>query len=371
MGRPEKSHRTTKSEINQNAAKVIYQQFFAGPDDESDSDSDDDNFVVDEQEEVSSDDNEEQEDQGGEFDEGEDGEEGEEEGGEEEEEEEDEEDDDDETSGGGAVCDHIMQSMQNESVVPGQSSGCTAVVALICPDAAGEGRTLYVANAGDSRCGLCRDGETIDLSVDHKPEDAEEFARITKAGGEVSADGRVCGGLNLSRSLGDHSYKRKIHLAASEQMITALPDIRQTKLTDKDEFLVLACDGIWNSYSSAEVVAYVRERIRKDPKPALSDVCRQLFYSCLADDTQGDGTGCDNMTAIIVEFARKLPDPEQQVEDAAAVTALQESITANNNSNNKRPLEEEKDGGTKLDDDDDDDVSEAKRLKTDDEDAAD
>jgi hypothetical protein len=28
----------------------------------------------------------------------------------------------------------------------------------------------------------------------------------------------------------------------------------------------------------------------------------QLFEHCLAPDTMGDGTGCDNMTAVIVKF---------------------------------------------------------------------
>ena len=28
----------------------------------------------------------------------------------------------------------------------------------------------------------------------------------------------------------------------------------------------------------------------------------QLFEHCLAPDTMGDGTGCDNMTAVIVRF---------------------------------------------------------------------
>ena len=84
---------------------------------------------------------------------------------------------------------------------PGYDSGCTAVVALI------RDRDLYVANAGDSRCVLCRGGKAVDLSVDHKPEDDEELARIKKAGGMVSFDGRVNGGLNLSRALGEYVCK--------------------------------------------------------------------------------------------------------------------------------------------------------------------
>ena len=64
---------------------------------------------------------------------------------------------------------------------------------------------LYVANAGDSRCVLCRDGKAMDMSDDHKPEDPGEQDRIVKAGGRVTCDGRVNGGLNLSRAIGTNT----------------------------------------------------------------------------------------------------------------------------------------------------------------------
>jgi len=40
------------------------------------------------------------------------------------------------------------------------------------------------------------------MSMDHKPEDEHELNRIHKAGGKVTCEGRVNGGLNLSRALG-------------------------------------------------------------------------------------------------------------------------------------------------------------------------
>ena len=36
-------------------------------------------------------------------------------------------------------------------------------------------------------------------------------------------------------------------------MVTALPDIRKETLQPGDEFLVLACDGIWDVLTNQEV----------------------------------------------------------------------------------------------------------------------
>ena len=38
---------------------------------------------------------------------------------------------------------------------------------------------------------------------------------------------------------------------------------------------------------------------------ALTSIVTQLFDHCLAPDTTGDGTGCDNMTAVIVQFKKE------------------------------------------------------------------
>jgi serine/threonine protein phosphatase PrpC len=85
-------------------------------------------------------------------------------------------------------------------------TGCTACVALITDT------EIICANAGDSRCVLSDNGKAVEMSVDHKPDNAGEKARIEKAGGFVE-DNRVKGVLNLSRSLGDLEYKHD-HLRA-------------------------------------------------------------------------------------------------------------------------------------------------------------
>lgn len=217
-----------------------------------------------------------------------------------EEDEEDEDEDDDDEDDSMDEDEEDCGEWREMKEEPGADSGCTAVVALL------KGRDLYVANAGDSRCVVCRKGTAIEMSLDHKPEDPLEWKRIMNAGGKVTCDGRVNGGLNLSRAIGDHAYKMNKDLAATEQMITALPDVRTLRINpEEDEFMVLACDGIWNYLSSQDVVDFVRKRIQEG-KLKISQICEELFDHCLAPNTLGDGTGCDNMTAVIVQFQPSL-----------------------------------------------------------------
>lgn len=69
-------------------------------------------------------------------------------------------------------------------------------------------KVLYAANAGDARAVLCRAGEALRLTYDHKGSDAQESKRITDAGGFVM-NNRVNGELNVSsctkRSLNSES----------------------------------------------------------------------------------------------------------------------------------------------------------------------
>jgi protein phosphatase 1G len=44
----------------------------------------------------------------------------------------------------------------------------------------------------------------------------------------------------------------------------------------------------------------------------------QLFEHCLAPDTHGDGTGCDNMTAVIVKFKNGFQTVKDVVQSPAA-----------------------------------------------------
>lgn len=66
-------------------------------------------------------------------------------------------------------------------------------------------------------------------------------------------DGRVNGSLNLSRAIGDMEYKQTAHLSAAEQAVTANPDVHELRLGPSYEFMILACDGIWDVLSNQQV----------------------------------------------------------------------------------------------------------------------
>ncbi|GBL79119.1 putative protein phosphatase CG10417 [Araneus ventricosus] len=180
---------------------------------------------------------------------------------------------------------------------PGYLSGSTATVAIIRQN------RIYVANVGDSRCVLSRKGQAIDMSLDHKPDDPEEQARIIGAGGSVSEDGRVDNCLNLSRAFGDFKFKGD-SFVPSQQCITSEPFIKSVDIEKDDDFLIIASDGIWNSMSSQEVVDYINIRLQTGDSD-LKDICEEMFKFTLASDKDNDGTGCDNMCCIIIKFGNK------------------------------------------------------------------
>mmetsp|Transcript_13908 Transcript_13908/g.33601 ORF Transcript_13908/g.33601 Transcript_13908/m.33601 type:complete len:606 (+) Transcript_13908:97-1914(+) len=176
----------------------------------------------------------------------------------------------------------------------GAGSGCVAVCLFIC------GGWLWCANCGDARGVLCRSGEAIELSVDHKPDRPDETKRIEAAGGFVSF-GRVLGRLAVSRAFGDTEYKTAS--AGHQPLVSVEPEIRTEKLRAGDEFVLLACDGLFDVFSSQEAVDFVRDRLasmppkEQDPQKVVEELVREAI--------EGKHSR-DNVTAIIVCFTRTI-----------------------------------------------------------------
>ncbi|OOQ85526.1 protein phosphatase 2C [Penicillium brasilianum] len=110
-------------------------------------------------------------------------------------------------------------------------------------------RVLYTANVGDARIVLCRNGKALRLSYDHKGSDENEGKRIANAGGLI-LNNRVNGVLAVTRALGDAYLK---------DLVTGHPYTTETVIQpDADEFIILACDGLWDVCSDQEAVDLIR-----------------------------------------------------------------------------------------------------------------
>ncbi|XP_054783697.1 probable protein phosphatase 2C 21 isoform X2 [Prosopis cineraria] len=199
----------------------------------------------------------------------------------------------------GHVDDWAFEEVTNKNDIPQgphcgfrvPKAGCTACVAVI------RGNHLLVANAGDSRCVLSRKGQAQNLTKDHKPDLEVEKYRILKAGGFIQF-GRVNGCLNLTSAIGDIEFKENKLLPADKQMVTADPELTYVELCNDDEFLVIACDGIWDCMSSQHLVDFIHEQSRTENN--LKVICERVLDWCLAP--AAGGLGCDNMTMILILF---------------------------------------------------------------------
>lgn len=65
--------------------------------------------------------------------------------------------------------------------------------------------------------------------------------------------GRVAGLLAVTRSFGDHTLKH---------LVIAHPYMSKLEITDDDEFILIACDGVFDVITDQEAVDFVRPHIQ-------------------------------------------------------------------------------------------------------------
>ncbi|KAK8686537.1 hypothetical protein V6N13_125561 [Hibiscus sabdariffa] len=190
-------------------------------------------------------------------------------------------------------CFEKMDEEVNKGRLAEEMVGSTAVVAVV-----GNGR-LVVANCGDSRAVLSRGGVATALSYDHKPDRPEELERVEAAGGRViNWNGyRVLGVLATSRSIGDQYLK---------PFVICKPEVTVRELTNRDEFVILASDGLWDVISN-EVACRVVRRCLNGQIRSNSDVVNQNraaeAAAVLVELAMSRGSR-DNISVIVVELRK-------------------------------------------------------------------
>lgn len=152
-------------------------------------------------------------------------------------------------------------------------SGSTAVGVMISPS------HIYFINCGDSRGLLSRGGAVHFFTQDHKPNNPLEKERIQKAGGSVMIQ-RVNGSLAVSRALGDFDYKCVHGKGPTEQLVSPEPEVYAIERCEgEDEFIILACDGIWDVMGNEQLCDFVRSRL--EVTDDLERVSNEIVDTCL------------------------------------------------------------------------------------------
>jgi len=207
-------------------------------------------------------------------------------------------------------------------------SGTTAVGALITD------KYVIIANCGDSRGVLCVGGAPALATQDHKPSNEIEKERIQNAGGSVMIQ-RVNGSLAVSRALGDFEYKNVEGKTPTEQLVSPEPEfyIKERNM-DKDEFLVLACDGVWDVMSNEDICDFISARMKVNDN--LETICNEVIDTCLYKGSR------DNMSIIIIAFPACPKVDPTSVEKENKLNALLEKkvcdLVAGNNNDIELPL---------------------------------
>merc|ERR1712228_710458 len=134
------------------------------------------------------------------------------------------------------------------------------------------------ANLGDSMSYLCRmppigDMQAIPLQMrQHKCWMMKEKERILRSGGAVE-NGRINGVLEVSRAFGDITLKKFGVLCTPEYM--------KFKINrEKDNFVLLACDGFWNAWTPVEALEHTKDLIEGEDARANRDGDEMDLRSC-------------------------------------------------------------------------------------------
>ncbi|CAN6251208.1 unnamed protein product [Urochloa humidicola] len=237
-------------------------------------------------------------------------------------------------------------------------SGTTAITILV------RGKTIYVANTGDSRAVIAEkrgdDIVAVDLSIDQTPYRFDELERVKECGARVLTLDQIegiknpdvqCWGTEESDD-GDPprlwvqngmypgtAFTRSIGDSVAESIgVIADPEIFVLDLNSKNPFFVLASDGVFEFLSSQKVVDMISKY--KDPRDACAEIVAESYHLWLQYETR-----TDDITIIVVHI-NGLTDMEstqtvtivslQPSQQVVGLAGSESPLIVSSNTNNQR-----------------------------------
>ncbi|MED6156423.1 hypothetical protein PIB30_014389 [Stylosanthes scabra] len=178
-----------------------------------------------------------------------------------------------------------------------------------------QGELIIIANVGDSRAVLATSSDDgslvpVQLTVDFKPNLPQEAERIMRCQGRVFCLHDEPGvhrvwlpdedspGLAMSRAFGDYCIK--------DYGLISVPEVTHRHISTKDQFVVLATDGVWDVISNEEAV----DIVSSTPDKAKS-AKRLVECAAHAWKRKRRGIAMDDISAICLFFHSSSSSPQQ------------------------------------------------------------
>lgn len=192
----------------------------------------------------------------------------------------------------------LLEHVTRSGELDASASGTTTTVII----SRAEG--LYVSHVGDSRAVLAVQGRPVrDLTIDHKPEQPAERARIESKGGmvvkqpydvnhRVYVRGERYPGLAMSRALGDL-------IGYYDAGISCEPSLAFYPKEDVPSALVLCSDGVWEFISSQSAADMVMSDVDEAPMAAAEILCKKSWDLWISEE---QGQVVDDITAVVVKL---------------------------------------------------------------------
>ncbi|KAE8679278.1 putative protein phosphatase 2C 48 [Hibiscus syriacus] len=198
------------------------------------------------------------------------------------------------------TCAAVDRMLERHKKINSFYSGTTALTIVR------QGDLIYVANIGDSRAVLATTSDEgnlvpVQLTVDFKPNLPQEAERIIQCKGRVFCLHDEPGvhrvwlpdeespGLAMSRAFGDYCIK--------DYGLISVPEVTQRHITGRDEFVVLATDGVWDVVTNQEAIQIVSST------PDKAKAAKKLVESAVrAWKKKRKGIAMDDISAICLFF---------------------------------------------------------------------